>query len=137
MSSLIKKKPASPETPDIAQGEKRKVKALDDSDSDALNDDTEMTETPAENTEGKRGLTYQIFKNKGTTPYRKKEFRNPRVKHRMKYRKALISRKGQVCNLLIFTSGRVQVRTHHPELHKYGGEQSGIRAGVVKSIKFK
>jgi U3 small nucleolar RNA-associated protein 3 len=45
---------------------------------------------------GKRRLTYQIEKNKGTTPYRKKEYRNPRVKHRIKYRKAQISRKGQV-----------------------------------------
>lgn len=45
----------------------------------------------------KRRITYQISKNKGLTPHRKKELRNPRVKNRMKYRKAKIRRKGQVC----------------------------------------
>lgn len=47
-------------------------------------------------TDEKRGITYQIAKNKGLTPRRKKELRNPRVKNRMKYRKAKIRRKGQV-----------------------------------------
>lgn len=46
--------------------------------------------------EEKRGITYQIAKNKGLTPHRKKEQRNPRVKHRSKFRKAKIRRKGQV-----------------------------------------
>jgi U3 small nucleolar RNA-associated protein 3 len=45
----------------------------------------------------KRAITYQIAKNKGLTPLRKKEQRNPRVKHRNKYRKAKIHRKGAVC----------------------------------------
>lgn len=40
----------------------------------------------------------QIEKNKGITTYKKKELRNPRVKHRMKYRKANIRHKVQVCN---------------------------------------
>lgn len=44
----------------------------------------------------KRKITYAISKNKGLTPKRKKEQRNPRVKHREKYRKAKIRRKGQV-----------------------------------------
>lgn len=44
----------------------------------------------------KRAITYQMAKNKGLTPYRKKEQRNPRVKHRNKFRKAKISRKGAV-----------------------------------------
>lgn len=52
-------------------------------------------------TDEKRKITYQIAKNKGLTPRRKKELRNPRVKNRMKYRKAKIRRKGQVC--LIFS----------------------------------
>ncbi|XP_055337227.1 something about silencing protein 10-like [Paramacrobiotus metropolitanus] len=89
-------------------------------------DDDEM-EVDEENPNAgdvKRAVTYQIAKNKGITPYRKKEYRNPRVKHRMKYRKALISRKGQV-------------KEHRPELRKYGGEISGIRAGVIKSRKLK
>lgn len=77
-----------------------------------------------EKEEGKRGITYQIAKNKGLTPHRKKEQRNPRVKHRNKYRKARICRKGQV-------------REPRKEMEKYGGEISGIKIGVVKSIKLK
>jgi len=53
-------------------------------------------EEPLMTTDEKRGITYQIAKNKGLTPRRKKELRNPRVKNRMKYRKAKIRRKGQV-----------------------------------------
>ncbi|RZC40431.1 something about silencing protein 10, partial [Asbolus verrucosus] len=78
-----------------------------------------------ENTEvSKRAITYQIAKNKGLTPHRKKEQRNPRVKHRNKFRKAKIRRKGAVR----------EVRT---EISRYGGEVSGIKASVSKSIKFK
>lgn len=54
------------------------------------------TENPIITTDEKRGITYQIAKNKGLTPRRKKELRNPRVKNRMKFRKAKIRRKGQV-----------------------------------------
>lgn len=77
-----------------------------------------------EKEEEKRGITYQIAKNKGLTPHRKKEQRNPRVKHRNKFRKARICRKGQV-------------REPRKEVKKYGGEISGIKIGVVKSIKLK
>ncbi|XP_059511648.1 something about silencing protein 10 isoform X2 [Stegostoma tigrinum] len=72
--------------------------------------------------DGKRKITYQIAKNKGLTPKRKKIDRNPRVKHREKFRRAKIRRKGQVR----------EVRT---EVHRYGGELSGIRVGVKKSTK--
>ncbi|KAH8387347.1 hypothetical protein KR093_006498 [Drosophila rubida] len=72
----------------------------------------------------RRGITYQMAKNKGLTPHRKKELRNPRVKHRGKYRKALIRRKGAV-------------RTVRTEVKRYGGEISGIKAGVTKSVKFR
>uniref|UniRef100_A0A3P8X2G2 UTP3 small subunit processome component n=1 Tax=Cynoglossus semilaevis TaxID=244447 RepID=A0A3P8X2G2_CYNSE len=64
----------------------------------------------------------QMAKNKGLTPKRKKIDRNPRVKHREKFRRAKIRRKGQVR----------QVRR---EETKYSGELSGIRAGVKKSVK--
>ncbi|XP_077582099.1 something about silencing protein 10 [Stigmatopora nigra] len=74
--------------------------------------------------EGKRSITYQMFKNKGLTPKRKKIDRNPRVKHREKYRRAKIRRKGQV-------------REVRREETRYSGEMSGIRAGVKKSIKLK
>ncbi|POI30137.1 hypothetical protein CIB84_006110 [Bambusicola thoracicus] len=70
----------------------------------------------------KRGVTYQMIKNKGLTPRRKKIDRNPRVKHREKFRRAKIRRKGQV-------------REVRREIHRYSGELSGIRAGVKKSRK--
>lgn len=72
----------------------------------------------------KRKITYQIAKNKGLTPHRKKEQRNPRVKHRQKFRKALIRRKGAV-------------RTVRTETSRYSGEHSGIKATARKGIKIK
>lgn len=104
----------------------------------------------------------QMAKNKGLTPKRKKIDRNPRVKHREKFRRAKIRRKGQVCVLKqgviiivyyccccccrpLFVSGRTssvlipcfchQVRQVRREETKYSGELSGIRAGVKKSVK--
>uniref|UniRef100_A0A4W6FL32 UTP3 small subunit processome component n=1 Tax=Lates calcarifer TaxID=8187 RepID=A0A4W6FL32_LATCA len=74
--------------------------------------------------DAKRGITYQMAKNKGLTPKRKKIDRNPRVKHREKFRRAKIRRKGQV-------------RDVRREETRYSGEMSGIRAGVKKSIKLK
>ena len=65
-------------------------------DDDDMENSDEEGEDGQAGLEGKRKLTYQISKNKGVVPYRKKEYRNPRVKHRMKYRKAQIRRKGQV-----------------------------------------
>lgn len=70
----------------------------------------------------KRGINYKIAKNKGLTPYRKKELRNPRVKHRMKFKKATTRRKGQV-------------RNPRTETRKYDGELTGIKMNVTKSIK--
>ncbi|XP_011295944.1 something about silencing protein 10 [Musca domestica] len=94
----------------------------DDGGEDAQDGEEEYEE--GEDGESRRGITYQIAKNKGLTPHRKKEQRNPRVKHRGKYRKALIRRKGAV-------------RTVRKETSRYGGEISGIKATVSKSIKFK
>ncbi|XP_044073649.1 something about silencing protein 10 [Siniperca chuatsi] len=74
--------------------------------------------------DAKRGITYQMAKNKGLTPKRKKIDRNPRVKHREKFRRAKIRRKGQV-------------REVRREDKRYSGELSGIRAGVKKSVKLK
>uniref|UniRef100_A0A3P8S1P1 UTP3 small subunit processome component n=1 Tax=Amphiprion percula TaxID=161767 RepID=A0A3P8S1P1_AMPPE len=77
-----------------------------------------------EDPDAKRGITYQMAKNKGLTPKRKKIDRNPRVKHREKFRRAKIRRKGQV-------------REVRREETRYSGEMSGIRAGVKKSVKLK
>ncbi|OCT72717.1 hypothetical protein XELAEV_18035700mg [Xenopus laevis] len=85
-----------------------------------------VTDLPSEEMDpnAKRAITYQIAKNKGLTPKRKKLDRNPRVKHREKFRRAKIRRKGQV-------------REVRKEETRYSGELSGIRAGVKKSIKLK
>ncbi|GAB6023884.1 hypothetical protein CHUAL_008620 [Chamberlinius hualienensis] len=114
----------------LKKGNKRKAIAIA-SDEDQLSEEEmedEGTDSIAleENKEepGKRGITYQIAKNKGLTPYRSKERRNPRVKYRMKYRKAQIRRKGQV-------------REVRKETQKYGGEHSGIKSTAVRSIKLK
>lgn len=86
----------------------------------------EIDKVPTEEMDpnAKRAITYQIAKNKGLTPKRKKIDRNPRVKHREKFRRAKIRRKGQV-------------REVRKEEVRYSGELSGIRAGVKKSIKLK
>lgn len=98
-----------------------------DDDGDDDDDTKELAEQEEEEEDeelARRGITYQMAKNKGLTPHRKKEVRNPRVKHRGKYRKALIRRKGAV-------------RSVRKEVKRYGGEVSGIKASVTKSVKFK
>lgn len=107
----------------------------DDDDDDDDQDDNDVNEAALELQEeneeedeeeedARRGITRQIAKNKGLTPHRKKEVRNPRVKHRGKFRKALIRRKGAV-------------RTVRKEVKRYGGEISGIKSSVTKSVKFR
>ena len=71
----------------------------------------------------KRGITYKIAKNKGLTPKRSKLQRNPRVKNRVKYQKAMKRRKGAV-------------REVRDQNSKYGGEASGINMRVKKGVKF-
>ncbi|NXI96137.1 SAS10 protein, partial [Psophia crepitans] len=99
--------------------EKLKLKRKRTEDQDALDEEAALE---GEDPNKKRGVTYQMIKNKGLTPKRKKIDRNPRVKHREKFRRAKIRRKGQV-------------REVRRELHRYAGELSGIRAGVKKSRK--
>jgi len=73
--------------------------------------------------DGRRAIGYDIAKNKGLTIKRKKELQNPRVKHRVRFNKALKKRKSQV-------------REPRKELVKYDGERTGIKANVVRSVKF-
>lgn len=77
-----------------------------------------------EDVDGKRAIGYTIQKNKGLAPKRKKEVRNPRVKKRMKYeekKKKLSSMRA------IYKGGE--------ERGGYSGEKTGIKPGLVKSIK--
>ncbi|CAD7670283.1 unnamed protein product [Nyctereutes procyonoides] len=87
-------------------------------------EENSIEEQALEDQNAKRAITYQIAKNRGLTPRRKKIDRNPRVKHREKFRRAKIRRRGQV-------------REVRREEQRYSGELSGIRAGVKKSIKLK
>jgi len=86
---------------------------------------TEQHEEQEEDTEeGKRGITYEISQNKGLTAKKKKELRNPRVKHRKKFYKAQIKRKSQVLPVV-------------NEQSRYGGEMTGIRSHLTRSVKIK
>ncbi|KAJ6257329.1 hypothetical protein Dda_8218 [Drechslerella dactyloides] len=86
------------------------------------NDRVVETETIDPET-GKRAIGYTILKNKGLTPHRKKDVRNPRVKKRKKFeaaKKKLASRQA----------------VYKPPTSAYSGEATGIRTKVIKSVKF-
>lgn len=72
----------------------------------------------------KRQITRQIAKNKGLTATKRRELRNPRVKNRNKFTKAVKRRKGAV-----------QPIRSKTEL--YGGEATGIKTHLKRSVKIK
>jgi len=73
--------------------------------------------------DGKRKITYAIEKNKGLTPHRKKDVRNPRVKKRKKYAEK--------------TKKLASMKPVYKGAPKggYGGELSGISSNLVRSTK--
>jgi U3 small nucleolar RNA-associated protein 3 len=73
----------------------------------------------------KRKATYKILANRGLTPYRKKENRNPRVKKKIKYENAL-KKIGSVKRLVVDKS----------KVGKYHGEVTGIKANLARSVRF-
>jgi U3 small nucleolar RNA-associated protein 3 len=75
-------------------------------------------------TDGKRKVSYQIEKNKGLTPHRKKDVRNPRVKKRKKFEE----RKKKLSSVRAVYSKGGEGRGG------YKGELTGI-SSVVKGIK--
>ncbi|BES99856.1 Something about silencing protein [Nesidiocoris tenuis] len=87
-------------------------------------DDGEGENDNEDDKDAKRPITYQMMKNKGLTPKRRKEMRNPRVKNKKKFKKAVKNRRGQV-------------REVRKETSKYGGEISGINKFVCKSVKLR
>lgn len=73
--------------------------------------------------DGKRAVSYAIEKNKGLAPKRKKEVRNPRVKKRRKYEE----KKKKL--------GSVRQVWRGGEGRGYEGEKTGIKGGLVRSVK--
>ncbi|KAJ5985440.1 hypothetical protein N7522_012636 [Penicillium canescens] len=74
--------------------------------------------------DGKRAITYQIEKNKGLMAKRSKDSRNPRVKKRKKYEDKK-KKLGSTKQLYKGGEGR----------GGYGGELTGIKKNLVKSVK--
>ncbi|EMG45876.1 SAS10 Something about silencing protein 10 [Candida maltosa Xu316] len=81
----------------------------------------ELQESVGEN--GKRAINYQILKNKGLTPHRKKENRNSRVKKRKQYEKAQKKLKS------------VRQVYDASKTGPYEGEKTGIKKGLSRSVK--
>jgi U3 small nucleolar RNA-associated protein 3 len=71
----------------------------------------------------KRGITGAMASNRGLTPHRNKALKNPRKKHRVKFEKALVRRKGAVREVVPGAAGG------------YGGEATGIKSTVSRSRK--
>ena len=78
---------------------------------------------PEEDVDGKREIGAKIMANRGLTPHRSKETKNPRVRLRGKFSRAVTRRKGSVRDVKEKTDG-------------YGGELTGVKTSVVKSRKF-
>lgn len=78
---------------------------------------------PDEHRADARKVTTEIQKNRGLTPHRRKDLKNPRKKARVKFSKAETRRKGQV--QVVKSPGGA-----------YGGESTGIKAKISKSVRF-
>lgn len=80
---------------------------------------------PAEETtvsyDERRNITNEMQANRGLTPHRKKETKNPRKRLRSKHKKALVKRRGQVPDQKAGSAAA------------YGGEESGIKKKTAKS----
>lgn len=99
-------------------------KALADAHKEAALQGGRVIEKEELGPDGKRAISYTIEKNKGLTPHRKKDVRNPRVKKRKKYdekKKKLASMKP------VYKGGEGR--------GGYGGELTGIKKGLVRSTK--
>ena len=87
-------------------------------------EEEEEVEDVEEEEGGKRMITYEMSKNKGLIRNRRKELKNPRVKHKMKFKKAIVKRKSVV-------------REVRNESNRYGGETTGITKSLSRSTKIK
>jgi U3 small nucleolar RNA-associated protein 3 len=71
-----------------------------------------------------RAVSQSILKNRGLVPHKPKINRNPRVKKRKQFDKALIRRRGAIRDVRAPQEG-----------HQYGGEQTGIKSNISRSRK--
>lgn len=97
----------------------------DDGEEEDEEDDEDDEEKDVDITEQgrrRRPINMAMKKNRGLTPYKKKEYRNPRVKHKLKYKRAMSKR-------------RRNVKEAQPEYNRYSGEATGIKTSTVKSIR--
>ncbi|KAK7511399.1 Sas10 C-terminal domain-containing protein [Phyllosticta citriasiana] len=92
--------------------------------SEAARKGAQVVETEEVGPDGKRKISYAIAKNKGLTPHRKKDVRNPRVKKKKKYEEKM-KKLGSKRQLYKGGEGK----------GGYKGELTGIKKGLVKSIK--
>ncbi|KAI8469299.1 MAG: Sas10 C-terminal domain-containing protein [Monoraphidium minutum] len=76
---------------------------------------------PDPSVEGQRPISYAIQKNRGLTPHRRKDLKNPRKKHRIKFQAAQVRRKGQVQGV------------REAPGSGYAGEATGVKANIAKS----
>jgi len=77
-------------------------------------------EDDQESIDAKRKITTKMEKNISLRKKTKKQIKNPRVKHKLKYKKALVRRSGQVQKM-------------RDKTKKYQGEKTGIKTNVIKS----
>lgn len=84
-----------------------------------------VTHDQQDSQDGKRGISFAIEKNRGLTPKRKNEVTNPRVKKRKKFE----DKSKKLRSMKPFWKGG-------EGRGGYGGEVTGIKKGLVKSVKF-
>ena len=77
-----------------------------------------------DNDDGKRKITKKIAQNRGLTKHTRKEYRNPRVKLRVRYAKAEKKHNARV----------KKVAGPRPTVEAYDGEATGINDRVVRSV---
>jgi U3 small nucleolar RNA-associated protein 3 len=93
----------------------------------AAKEGAQVVEEEVVGDDGRRMISYQIEKNKGLTPHRKKSVRNPRVKKKEKYKEKL---KKEKTMRPVFDKAKSAAGSAN-----YGGELTGIKKGLVRSRK--
>lgn len=81
-----------------------------------------MAVAPEDDAEGRREIGGKIMSNRGLTPHRSKDMKNPRVRLKNKFAKAVVRRKGKVRDMKVGAT-------------TYGGEETGVKTSVIKSRK--